>query len=152
MVRAGRAVSVGLAALSVRHRPEILCELRAIRAERGLTFGGAIRVIADLTGDSESVLRESSLCWLGDRLRARYTSAKEALRWLATLDLRLAVWGACAYAREALRCVPAGEDRPRVSIETYDEVAKAAAGAGMGHDLFVREMLATYQASPKKRG
>lgn len=39
-----------------------------------------------------------------------------------------------------------------VQQKTYDEVAKAAAGAGLGHDLFVREMLATYQASPKKRG
>lgn len=79
--------------------------------------------------------RTAILRALGDVLRAQYTDAREALRYLASLDRRLAVWGACACAREALRYVADDEPRPLRAIEvterwlaglaTLDEVGKA---------------------------
>jgi len=64
--------------------------------------------------------RTAILRALGEHLRAQYTDAREALRWLATIDRRLATWGACACAREVLRFVPEGEERPRLAIEAIE--------------------------------
>ena len=64
--------------------------------------------------------RTAILRALGEHLRAQYTDAREALRWLAAIDRRLAVWGACACAREVLRYVPEGEERPRLAIEAIE--------------------------------
>ena len=83
--------------------------------------------------------RTAILRAIGEHLRAQYTDAREALRYLAGLDRRLAVWGACVCAREALRFVPEGEERPLLAIETterwiagqatLDDVQRAWAGA-----------------------
>lgn len=45
---------------------------------------------------------------------------RELLRQLAHADLRAAVWGACQCARTVLHCVPEGEMRPGVAIETAE--------------------------------
>ena len=42
-------------------------------------------------------------------------------------DRRVAVWLVCAVARTALRYVPAGEDRPRLAIETAERWVRGAA-------------------------
>lgn len=68
---------------------------------------------------SAAAHRTAILRALGEHLRA-YTDAREALQWLASLDHRLAVWGACACAREVLRFVPEGEERPLRAIETTE--------------------------------
>ena len=69
---------------------------------------------------SAAAHRTAILRALGEHLRAQYTDARNALQWLATIDRRLAKWGACACAREALRYVPAGEERPLRAIETTE--------------------------------
>ena len=69
---------------------------------------------------SAAAHRTAILRAIGEHLRATYTDAREALRYLATLDRRLAVWGACACAREVLRFVPEGEERPRLAIEAIE--------------------------------
>ena len=81
--------------------------------------------------------RAAILRAIGEHLRA-YTDACEALRWLTTIDRRLAVWGACVCAREALRFVAEGEERPLRAVETAErwlaglatiEEARAASAA-----------------------
>lgn len=52
-------------------------------------------------------LRGDWLLWYAGRARAR-------------VDRRLLVLAACACARTALQCVPAGEDRPRLAIDTAE--------------------------------
>ena len=63
--------------------------------------------------------RTAILRAIGEHLRA-YTDACEALRWLASLDHRLATWGACACARGALRYVKDGEHWSLRAIETTE--------------------------------
>jgi hypothetical protein len=46
--------------------------------------------------------------------------ANDALRELTMWDRRFGVWCACAVAREALRFVPKGEERPLLAIETTE--------------------------------
>lgn len=63
--------------------------------------------------------------WAGDRdARAAWNECERAdwMLWLAqrVLDLKLVMRAACACARTALQFVPAGEDRPRVAIETAE--------------------------------
>ncbi len=87
---------------------------------------------------SAATHRTAILRAIGDHMRT-YDDAREALRWLASLDHRLATWGACACAREALRFVQAGEERPLLAIETterwiaglatLDDVQRAQDGA-----------------------
>ncbi len=68
---------------------------------------------------SAAAHRTAILRALGEHLRT-YDDAQNALRYLASLDHRLATWGACACAREALQFVPAGEERPLLAIETTE--------------------------------
>lgn len=68
---------------------------------------------------SAAAHRTAILRAIGEHLRA-YDDAGEALRWLARLDQRLATWGACACAREVLRYVRDGEERPLRAIETTE--------------------------------
>lgn len=46
------------------------------------------------------------------------SDARDVLRAIAASDRRVGVWLACAVARTVLHLVPAGEDRPRIAIET----------------------------------
>ena len=67
-----------------------------------------------------------SLEWIGDRdLVTAWTECPRGdwLLWLAAkvgIDRRRLVMTACATAREAMQFVPAGEDRPRIAIETAE--------------------------------
>jgi len=55
------------------------------------------------------------------------SDAKDVLRAIAASDRRVGVWLACAVARTALRLVPAGEDRPRIAIETAERWVRGTA-------------------------
>ena len=55
------------------------------------------------------------------------SDARVVLRTVTRADRRVAVWLVCAVARTALRYVPAGEDRPRLAIETAERWVRGAA-------------------------
>jgi hypothetical protein len=68
----------------------------------------------------------ASLEWVGNRaLETAWTECPRGdwLLWLAAkagIDRKQLVMAACATAREALQFVPAGENRPRIAIETAE--------------------------------
>ena len=70
--------------------------------------------------------RCEALEWVGNRaLVTAWTECPrgEWLLWLAAkagIDRKQLVMAACATAREALQFVPAGENRPRIAIETAE--------------------------------
>ena len=104
-------MTAALAALRVRHRPGILRELR------GRSFAEACVLVADCTDASETAVRSGALLTLAEYVRS-FTDAQDVLRWFASRNHKLAVWGACACAREALRFVPESELRPlRANLE-----------------------------------
>jgi len=86
----------------------------------------------------------------------RTDGANDALRELTMWDLRFGAWCACAVAREALRCVPKGEQRPLRAIETAeawvagragpDDVRRAAAAAAAA-DAAAAAAAAAYAAA-----
>ena len=103
--------------------------------------------------------RAAILRAIGEHLRA-YTDACEALRWLTTIDRRLAVWGACVCAREALRFVAEGEERPLRAVETAErwlaglatiEEARAASAAAYAASAAAANSAATAAANSAER-
>jgi hypothetical protein len=73
-----------------------------------------------------------AIAWAkGKSLRAAWDGCKRAdwMLWLAAklLPRKSVVRAACACARTALRYVPAGEDRPRVAIETAERWTRGEA-------------------------
>ena len=74
-----------------------------------------------------------SLEWLSDRdLDTAWAECPRGdwLLWLtakAGIDRKRLVMSACATAREALRFVPEGEDRPRIAIETAEAWCRSEA-------------------------
>ena len=58
------------------------------------------------------------------------SDARDVLRAIAASDRRVGVWLACAVARSALWHVPAGEDRPRLAIETAERWVRGQATVG----------------------
>ena len=53
--------------------------------------------------------------------------ARDVLRAIAASSRRVGVWLACAVARTTLHHVPAGEDRPRIAIETAERWVRGTA-------------------------
>ena len=75
---------------------------------------------------------EDAVAWVGDRdITAAWAECQRAdwMLWLAgrVVARPLVVLAACACARTALRYVLAGEDRPRVAIETAERWARGEA-------------------------
>jgi hypothetical protein len=75
---------------------------------------------------------EDAVAWVGDRdITAAWAECDRAdwMLWLAgrVVARPLVVLAACACARTALRYVLAGEDRPRVAIETAERWARGEA-------------------------
>ena len=75
---------------------------------------------------------EDAVAWVGDRdITAAWAECERAdwMLWLAgrVVARPLVVLAACACARTALRYVLAGEDRPRVAIETAERWARGEA-------------------------
>ena len=74
-----------------------------------------------------------SLEWLSDRdLDTAWAECPRGdwLLWLtakAGIDRKRLVMSACSTAREALRFVPEGEDRPRIAIETAEAWCRSEA-------------------------
>ena len=75
---------------------------------------------------------EDAVAWVGDRdITAAWAECDRAdwMLWLAgrVVARKTVVLAACACARTALRYVLAGEDRPRVAIETAERWARGEA-------------------------
>lgn len=75
--------------------------------------------------------------WLASKkdMRRAWRACPRAdwLLWLAvraSVDRKIVVMTACAVARTALRFVPAGEDRPRLAIETTEAWCRGEATIG----------------------
>lgn len=95
----------------------------------------------DLHGDGEdsplSLRWETSHVWTPEHREAvavalhdwvlEQSDAREVLRTIARADRRVGVWLACACARTALRYVSAGEDKPRLAIETAERWVRGLA-------------------------
>jgi len=101
--------------------------LCGIDASEGTSVDRIARAIEASGYGSAAAHRTAILRALGEHLCVQYTDARKVLQWLATLDRRLAVWGACACAHTALRYVPAGEHRPLRAFETTERWLAGAA-------------------------
>ena len=64
-------------------------------------------------GTSAEQVRNALAAWV-----KRQKNGAVALRELTEWDRKLGVWCACAVVESALKHLPAGEDRPRIAIET----------------------------------
>ncbi len=95
-----------------------------------------IAIELEIAGSGNATkIRTDALRALGLRLQREYSLASDAIAWLGQIDFMLGVWSACACARDALRFVPEGEERPRLAIEaserwvlgvaSYNEVSAA---------------------------
>ena len=114
-------------------------ELKQVPVKQRKSVDRIALAVEENGGQRAIITRTLILKKIGEHLRAQYTDAREALRYLAGLDRRLATWGACACAREALRFVPSDEARPLRAIEaterwlagqaTLDEVRESRHGA-----------------------
>ena len=87
------------------------------RSRKTESLDQAVKRIADFTGDDPYKIRNTALLRLSEYVASNFDDAGEALRWLISIDKKLGVWAACQVAREALRFVPEGEQRPRIAIE-----------------------------------
>ena len=72
---------------------------------------------------------KEAVAWVGNRdITAAWAECERAdwMLWLAdrVMARKPVVLAACACARTALQYVPAGEDRPRVAIETTEAWAR----------------------------
>ena len=87
---------------------------------------------------TKTILTEMGACpeavkWAGRKTHKRAWETCERGDWLLWIsgnldvDRKLLVLAACACARTALRFVPAGEDRPRIAIETAEAWTKGKA-------------------------
>jgi len=103
----------------------LLKEMR--KAEERYDFEAAALALSEWTGRGHEEMRAHGLRIIADYVRSTFTDAAEALKWLIKQSRRLGVWCACACAREALKYVPKGEDRPRIAIETTEDWVRGKA-------------------------
>lgn len=81
---------------------------------------GERRYLAPISvGDFRELNIEAKTSWrvTMSQWAMHFEEATSAIRSLTAYDYSLGVWCACQVAREGLRFVPYGEDRPRVAIE-----------------------------------
>jgi len=98
----------------------------------------AIRWVEGLPART-STKRAWTLCERGDWLE-----------WLVVrldIDRKLAVTARCRIARTVLHLVPAGEDRPRVAIETAEAWVRGDATEEQAHDAAYAAANAAYAAA-----
>ena len=107
-----------LASLAYQDSDLILEEMG--RGSTNESLDEAVQRIADYTGDDPYEIRNIVLFRLSEYVANSFDDAREALRWLGGLDHEIGVWAACQVAREALRFVPEGEQRPRIAIEVTE--------------------------------
>ena len=103
----------------------LLKEMR--KAQERYDFEAAALALSEWTGRGHEEMRAHGLRIIADYVRSTFTDAAEALKWLIKQSRRLGVWCACACAREALKYVPKGEDRPRIAIETAENWVRGKA-------------------------
>jgi len=120
-----RKVTPALVTLAASLCPEILKEktLASSVDEKGkvtwmpfasLAAAEQSDIAIECHGDNASIVIRNALAeWT-----MSHKDAEVPLRALAKWDRKLGVWCACAVAETALKHVPAGENRPRVAIET----------------------------------
>ena len=103
----------------------LLKEMR--KTEQRYDFEAAALALSDWTGRGHEEMRAHGLRVIADYVRTEFKDARKALEWLVKQNHRLGVWCACACAREALKYVPKGEDRPRIAIETAEKWVRGKA-------------------------
>ena len=103
----------------------LLKEMR--KTEQRYDFEAAALALSDWTGRGHEEMRAHGLRVIADYVRTEFKDARKALEWLVKQNHRLGVWCACACAREALKYVPKGEDRPRIAIETAENWVRGKA-------------------------
>jgi hypothetical protein len=103
----------------------LLKEMR--KAQERYDFEAAALALSEWTGRGHEEMRAHGLRVIADYVRSTFTDAAEALKWLIAQNHRLGVWCACACARETLKYVPKGEDRPRIAIETTEDWVRGKA-------------------------
>jgi len=103
----------------------LLKEMR--KAQERYDFEAAALALSEWTGRGHEEMRAHGLRVIADYVRTTFTDAAEALKWLIKQSRRLGVWCACACAREALKYVEQGEDRPRIAIDTAEDWVRGKA-------------------------
>ena len=97
------------------------------KAQERYDFEAAALALSEWTGRGHEEMRAHGLRVISDYVRTEFKDAREALKWLVKQNRRLGVWCACACAREALKYVEQGEDRPRIVVETAEDWVRGKA-------------------------
>jgi len=123
------------------------------RSRKTESLDQAVKRLADFTGDDPYKIRNMALLRLSEYVASSFDDAGEALRWLIDVDHKLGVWAACQAARETLRFVPKGEQRPRKAIEVTEawvrgkaSIAKVQKASADAYDYDDSSAYAAYAA------
>lgn len=139
------------------HAQDGLSQREMARSRRRFTFERAAKTFSDWSGRSTEAVRSEGLRVIAEEVLAVFDDAREALKTLTKLNRRLGVWCACAVARELLKYVKKGDNRPRRAVETTEDwvrgiatkeqVRKAAEAAeSAANDAYASYAAAAYAA------